>query len=279
MELIVEMRYGSHLYGTDTPQSDVDLKSVYLPEAQDILLQRVKPTIVLTPQKPRGQKNAPGEVDRESYSLQRFLALLAEGQTMALDMLFAPESAMTMPPTPLWREIQASANRLISRRAATFLGYCRRQANTYGVKGSRVAAARKALSVLEEAEARLGGAAKLGELAEELQALAAMEHIAIAVLPSAQGKPLRYLEVCGHKAPFTASIKNAREIAGRLWRNTATAPCRPSAMRASTGRRCRMPYASAGKRSSCSKPAASCYRAPTLPISSPSSKAKRLTTR
>jgi hypothetical protein len=216
MELIVEMRYGSHLYGTDTPRSDIDLKSVYLPEAHDILLQRVKATIVVTPQKPPGQKNDPGEVDRETYSLQRFLGLLAEGQTMALDMLFAPESAMTMPPAPLWREIQANAHRLVSRRTAMFLGYCRRQANTYGVKGSRVVAARKALGVLEEAEARLGGAAKLGELADELKTLAGSEHIGIAVLPSASGKPMRYLEVCGHKAPFTASIKNAREIARRL---------------------------------------------------------------
>ena len=210
------MRYGSHLYGTDTPQLDVDLKRVYLPEAQDILLQRVKATIVATPQKPTGQKNNPGEVDRETYSLQRFLGVLAEGQAMALDMLFAPESAMTMPPAPFWREIQANANRLVSRRAATFLGYCRRQANTYGVKGSRVAAARKALGALEEGEARLGGTAKLGEMEDKLETLAGFEHIAIAVLPSASGKPVRYLEVCGHKAPFTASIKNAREIACRL---------------------------------------------------------------
>jgi hypothetical protein len=216
MELIVEMRYGSHLYGTDTPQSDIDLKSVYLPEARDILLQRVKATIVITPPKPPGQKNAPGEVDRETYSLQRFLGLLAEGQTMALDMLFAPDSALTMPPAPLWRELQANAHRLVSRRSATFLGYCRRQANTYGVKGSRVAATRKALGVLEEAEARLGGTAKLAELAAELEALALGEHIAIVGIPAAGGKPLQYLEVCGHKAPFTASIKNAREIAARL---------------------------------------------------------------
>ncbi len=215
MELIVEMRYGSHLYGTDTPQSDIDLKSVYLPEARDILLQRVKATIVITPPKAPGQKNAPGEVDRETYSLQRFLGLLAEGQTMALDMLFAPDSALTMPPAPLWREIQANAHRLVSKRSATFLGYCRRQANTYGVKGSRVAAARKALGVLREAEARFGGTAKLGEAAAGLEALAG-EHIAIVSLPAAGGKPLDYLEVCGHKAPFTASIKNAREIVQRL---------------------------------------------------------------
>jgi hypothetical protein len=29
------------------------------------------------------------------YSLQRYLELLADGQTVALDMLFAPNSAMT----------------------------------------------------------------------------------------------------------------------------------------------------------------------------------------
>ncbi len=69
---------------------------------------------------------------------------------------------------------------------------------------------------LEDAEARLGSSAKLGQLANELEALAGSEHIAIAVLPSASGKPIQYLEVCGQKSPFTASIKNAREIAGRL---------------------------------------------------------------
>jgi hypothetical protein len=216
MELIVEMRYGSHLYGTDTPQSDIDLKSVYLPEARDILLQRVKATIVMTPPKPPGQKNAPGEIDSEALSLQRYLGLLAEGQTMAIDMLFAPDSAMTMLPTPLWREIQANAHRLVSRRAAAFLGYCRRQANTYGIKGSRVAAARKTLVVLSEAEARLGTTAKLGELADELGALAAMEHVATVDLPAPGGRKLRYLEVCDHKTPFTASIKTAREMAQRL---------------------------------------------------------------
>jgi predicted nucleotidyltransferase len=108
MHLIVEMRYGSHLFGTATPQSDIDLKGVYLPKARDILLQRVKPSHVFSPPKARGQKNSPGDVDREIYSLQRFLSLLAEGQTTALDMLFAPDSALTMQPGTLWQEIRAN---------------------------------------------------------------------------------------------------------------------------------------------------------------------------
>jgi len=84
------MRFGSHLYGTDTPQSDLDVEGVYLPDAHDILLQRVKETIETGTSKARGDKTAPGDVEREVYSLQRYLELLAEGQTIALDMLFAP---------------------------------------------------------------------------------------------------------------------------------------------------------------------------------------------
>jgi predicted nucleotidyltransferase len=43
VDVVVEICFGSHLYGTDTPESD--LKGVYLPEAGDILLQRVTPSV------------------------------------------------------------------------------------------------------------------------------------------------------------------------------------------------------------------------------------------
>ena len=79
MELIVNMRFGSHLYGTDTPDSDLDLKAVYLPEAHDILLQRVKATVTSNRVNAAGHKNQAGDVDSEIYSLQRYLHLLAEG--------------------------------------------------------------------------------------------------------------------------------------------------------------------------------------------------------
>src|SRR5262245_57892462 len=45
MRLIVEMRFGSHLYGTATPLSDLDYKGIYVPDGRDILLQRVRGTI------------------------------------------------------------------------------------------------------------------------------------------------------------------------------------------------------------------------------------------
>jgi hypothetical protein len=217
MDLIVEMQFGSHLYGTATPQSDLDFKAVYLLDARDILLQRVQNTITHAPDKSDGEKNAPGDVDREIHSLQRYLELLAEGQTMALDMLFAPESAMTSPPSALWLEIQANVPRLVTRRASAFLRYCRQQANKYGIKGSRLSAARQAFAVLVDAEAKYGTAAKLAVAESELEAsIGTSEHVTLIDLPTPADTFVRHFEVCGKKMPFTSSIKSAREIAQRL---------------------------------------------------------------
>ncbi len=217
MDLIVEMRFGSHLYGTATEQSDLDYKAIYLPDARDILLQRVRGAITETRGKPAGEKNAPGDVDRDAYSLQRYLELLAEGQTVALDMLFAPEHAMVREPAPLWRDIQASTNRLVTRRASAFVRYCRQQANKYGIKGSRVAAARQALAILSEAEAEHGSTAKLVAAATEIAAFTrTSEHTSLLDLPMPGDRLIRHLEVCGRKMPFTSSIKSAREVVQRL---------------------------------------------------------------
>jgi len=217
METIVEMRFGAHLYGTDTAESDLDLKAVYLPDARDILLQRVRPAINTTRPRPRGEKNTAADVDFEAYSLQRYMELLAEGQSVAIDMLFAPESAFTQEPHPIWREIQAQSGRLLSTRATAFVRYCRQQANRFGIKGSRVGAARKALEMLAAAEARLGTTAKVLELATGLGALVGTtEHVAVVSLPEPNGAMAPYLEVCDKKIPFTASLKTAREVVERL---------------------------------------------------------------
>ena len=217
MKLIVEMRFGSHLYATATPLSDLDYKGVYIPDARDILLQRVRDTISQSRPKAPGEKNAAGDVDREIYGLQRYLELLSEGQTVALDMLFAPDTVMVSEPGPEWREIQANSDRLVTRRAASFVRYCRQQANKYGIKGSRVAAARAALALLISAEAVHGSTAKLGTIESEVTALVSTtEHASLLDMEMPGGRLVRHLEVCGRKMPFTSSIKNAREVVQRL---------------------------------------------------------------
>ncbi|WP_443749991.1 DNA polymerase beta superfamily protein [Asticcacaulis solisilvae] len=218
MRTIVELTFGAHLYGTATPESDLDIKAVYLPEPRDILLQRVQAAVSVHREKARGEKNTAGDTDFEAYSPAKFLSLLAEGQTVALDMLFAPDTMVLGAPHPVWAEIKALAPRLFSRRTTAFVGYCRQQARKYGVKGERLSAVRAALEGLRAIEAVHGSNAKLEVAAAEVRALAG-QHALLGVVgaPEATGYVATYFDIAGKKAIFSASIKGARAIAEALY--------------------------------------------------------------
>ena len=217
---LTHIKFGSHLYGTSTPASDLDFKSVVTPPARDILLQRVKAVKNNKRPKLEGEKNVAGDVDEETFALHRYLSLLAEGQTVALDILFAPRWAMVSDPHPLWSEIVANRHRFLSRRASSFLGYCRTQANKYGIKGSRVHAVRSIVAWFDQAIAEHGHLAKLEVASDTLPALFAtkgLEHTAIIHIPHpSRADPIPHLECCNRKAPFFTSLKDTRAIYARL---------------------------------------------------------------
>lgn len=217
MTTIYRVKFGSHLYGTATPSSDNDFKSIYIPDARSILLQRTKDSVSNRRAKREFEKNVAGEVEEEQFSLQRYLKLLSEGQTVALDMLFAPAWAWREVPSPIWREIRANRHRLLTRKSRAFVGYAMKQAAKYGVKGSRVAASRLAIDLLEWGIADHGATAKLEVMSKVIEsAVEANEHMAITPQVMANGGVVRHWEVCGRKMPFPSSIKNARDIMRRL---------------------------------------------------------------
>ncbi|WPE19942.1 DNA polymerase beta superfamily protein [Shinella zoogloeoides] len=214
---IVRMKFGSHLYGTATPESDLDFKSVFVPSARAILLQQAPKTLSNARPKATGEKNYAGEVDEEQISLQKFLQLAAEGQTMALDMLFAPEYAIEGEPAWEWREIIANRHRLLTRKSAAFIGYARTQANKYGIRGSRVASSRAALAMLNGAIETHGAAEKLAVVGAKVKAMVgSYQHMSIVEDVTPHGQRVEQWEVCDRKMPFTASIKNARDIMQRV---------------------------------------------------------------
>jgi predicted nucleotidyltransferase len=218
IKTIVRMRFGSQLYGTDTPESDLDIKAIYLPTARDILLQRVKPAVTGHRDKARGEKNTAEDTDFEAYSPAKFLELLAEGQTVALDMLFAPASAMLDEPDAVWRDIQVLAPKLFSKKTTAFVGYCRQQARKYGVKGERLSAVRLALDGLKDIEATYGSNEKLAVAEAELRSLVkASDLLDIIQLPNPDGSLASYFDVAGKKAIFSASIKSARAMTQNLF--------------------------------------------------------------
>lgn len=220
METIVKMLFGSHLYGTDTPTSDTDLKSVHIPDANDILLQRVQGEIAgpETRQKRDGEKNAPSDVDDKSYSLQKFLGLAAEGQTVAIDMLFAPKE-MIEQSEYWWLYLTGNRHRLLSRKSAAFVGYCRQQANKYGIKGSRVAAAKLASEIFLDQLSKLGAKAKVGDIPfGEIELLLDNEHVRLVQQElGSSGQLGDFIEVCNKKVSYTAPVKQAADVFARIY--------------------------------------------------------------
>lgn len=220
MKTLIEIKFGSHLYGTSTPASDLDYKFVFIPAARDLLLQRARDSINNQRPKQQFEKNVTGEVDHESFALHRYLSLLAQGQTLALDMLFAPRWAMLNNPSPVWHELVRNRSKLLSRRATSFIHYCRNQASKYGIRGSRVHAVRNIVEWFDAAIAEHGHLAKLEEAAPTLPEFIAerkLEHTQIVYIdhPS-RPDPIPHLECCGRKAPFFTSLKETRAIYVRV---------------------------------------------------------------
>ena len=146
MNIIVKAVAGSHLFGTNTENSDKDYKGVYMPEAEDILLQKVKGSITIKTGDGK-TKNTKDDVDIEFYSLQKFMNMLYEGQTGAIELLFTPEE-MIIETSPTWKFLQEHRHELLHKNVTSFVGYCKTQADKYGVRGSRMATVKTCIAMM-----------------------------------------------------------------------------------------------------------------------------------
>ena len=88
---IFKCRVGSHLYGTNLPDSDEDFSSIFLPSVEDLCGLNGCPDSIKKGKKiSEGAKNHKGDIDDKALSFRCFLNLLAKGDIVATEMLFAP---------------------------------------------------------------------------------------------------------------------------------------------------------------------------------------------
>jgi len=145
MNVVVKMEFGSKLYGTDTPESDTDYKGICLPTKQQVLLGNTK-FIVNEDTNKSNTKNSAEDIDQEFHSLQNFINLAVKGETFALDMLHAPKDKI-LESSPIWDLLVANRSKLYTKNMSAYVGYVRKQAAKYSVKGSRLAVLEDALSL------------------------------------------------------------------------------------------------------------------------------------
>lgn len=217
MREIFNMEFGSHVYGTNLPTSDRDYKGVFIPCARNIILARARDTITTTTKGPDKVKNTAEDTDTELFSLKQYMKLLLEGQTVALTMLFCPPKHC-LKSTVISREIVKYKDKWLHKGVSAFAGYCRQQANKYGIKGSRVAAARLAVDFFELSY--WTPHTKLKDIWPQMLAWFTDEEHCEFITDVMRGNseyPVRMLSVCNRKVQEHITVKEARKIYKHLF--------------------------------------------------------------
>ncbi len=146
-KIIFDGVFGSTLYGTNTPSSDQDFKAIFLPTPREIILGN-GPTHFNRDTNTKNSKNTSEDVDREYYSLKYFIELASKGETIAIDMLHTPVHQNFAEPNATWDYIQKNRHRFYTTDMKAYLGYVKKQAAKYGIKGTRLAALRQVMEVV-----------------------------------------------------------------------------------------------------------------------------------
>jgi hypothetical protein len=156
LNILFLCKFGSHLYGTSTPESDEDYKGVYLPTLDQCIIGDVPRTVSYYSGKD-DSKNTKDDVDIEIYSLHYFLKLLSRGDTGALDILHAPldNKDIVLHSTDIWEFLNKNRSLFYTTNLSAFVGYCRKQASKYGIKGSRLNDCKMVLEFLKDKPGKL----------------------------------------------------------------------------------------------------------------------------
>lgn len=205
-QIVVLMEFGSHLYGTNTENSDKDYKGIFVPTLEQILLNNIPKSINMDTKKDNLAKNTSEDVDCEYYSLHYFLDLACKGETAALDMLHSPN---TIQHNYIWKELTENKHRFYTSNLKSFVGYARTQAARYGIRGSRLNDAKKVIDFLADNFIDWIDTPtdeKMLIMNDLWDNLPTGEHI---FKHEADQKGIKMYEVCGRKIQHTAKITYA----------------------------------------------------------------------
>jgi len=209
LHIVMLTRFGSHLYGTNHPESDQDFKGIYIPSRDDMLLGKIEHTLHYDSKKDTSLKNSSDDIDVELISLQKFIRDACEGQTYAIDMLYTNADNLVYSGA-IWDNIVRYREEFHTKNMESFVGYARKQAAKYGIKGSRLSDMKKVLDFIDICDNGVGNSTIL-KLKDTWDSLPDGEHIH-KVDPQIDDKnQYKMYEVCGQKFQETAKLEYVRD--------------------------------------------------------------------
>lgn len=137
-KIVFLSQVGSILYGTNSESSDIDLKGIFVPTLEDVLLKK-DPEHWTNNTNNTNTKNSADDVDCQLFSIYKFFDLLEKGETGAVDLLFA----MFREDTTLCFDMEFKSwiwynySKLVPRKMQAFIGYSVGQSKRFGIKGKR----------------------------------------------------------------------------------------------------------------------------------------------
>ena len=130
---------GSHLYGTHTDNSDIDISGVFVPSKKRLLLNKVTNTFVYK------SENA----DIHLHSIYHFMNMLRVSDPKAVEMLNIDKPEHLLYKEDAWDILTENRRSLICSGVFNFMRFVRSQADKYGVKGERYSALKNTISILK----------------------------------------------------------------------------------------------------------------------------------
>lgn len=210
-KLLCLVKFGSHLYGTNTENSDTDYKGIYQPPKKGLLTGKKFKTVNASTGND-DSKNTKEDIDIELWTIHYFLDLLRKGDMGAQDLYFSKTN------TPLvikldWQmhDLFYNTKNLIDPKNITNIEYAVSQAKKYGLKGTR-------LNVLMKLDEYLQGLHWIDASSDRLIALAFdlivrfqdEEFFSMKTLDN-KGKPQDALYLLGKYYPLTVKASYFKE--------------------------------------------------------------------
>jgi predicted nucleotidyltransferase len=128
MKTLIKFLTGSHLYGTNTKDSDKDYVGVFMPDEKELLGLKSKDIIEeRTNPSSSGKKNTPDDVDCVWYSLHKFCELARQNNPNIIELFYAPDRNV-IECTPTGKILLNHRGLFLSKRCYdTFKGYAESQ--------------------------------------------------------------------------------------------------------------------------------------------------------
>jgi hypothetical protein len=180
---------GSALYGTATPESDDDIRGVFLPSKEQILLG--SSSYGVDNNSDATQMGA-GDIDVSAVSYSRYLALLGKLDMISVELLFAGQSSdfRVGPVHPLYQRIWERREDIFAGSSRSAIGHARQRIGAFFPEDDASFAPYVALRDIVK-DLMDQGVARLIEAPEHLDRIAAVEGVDVVFFNNNVKPPLR----------------------------------------------------------------------------------------